>query len=261
MPRFAANLSMMFQEHDFLDRFAAAAAAGFKGAEFLFPYDFPIDEVRGAAQSAGIKVALFNLPPGDWEKAERGLAAMPGRADDFAAALDKALAYADALGCKRLHMMAGVPGEHADKAECRKTFIANLAYAAPKLADIGVTGLIEPINTRDVPGYFLNYQQDAHDILADVGADNLLVQMDFYHVQIMEGDVAMHFRQFQAGVGHIQIAGVPERHEPDIGELNHPYLFDLLDELNYAGWVGCEYRPRAGTLEGLARWGAPYGLG
>jgi 2-dehydrotetronate isomerase len=261
MPRFAANLSMMFQEHEFLDRFAAASSAGFKGVEFLFPYDFSIADVQDAAKSAGIEIALFNLPPGDWEKAERGLAAMPGREADFAEALDKAICYAVPLGCKRLHMMAGIPGGDADLAQCRATYVSNLKYAAPKLADAGIMGLIEPINTRDIPGYFINYQQDGHDVLANVGADNLMVQMDFYHVQIMEGDIAMRFQKHQAGVGHIQIAGSPGRHEPDIGEINHPYLFEMLDDLGYDGWIGCEYRPAAGTLEGLARWGSDYGLG
>ena len=207
MPRFAANLSMMFQEHAFLDRFAAAAAAGFKGVEFLFPYDFSIDEVQSAATAAGVEIALFNLPPGNWEKEERGLAALPGREKDFAEALEKAISYAVPLGCKRLHMMAGIPGDAADPALCRQTYVSNLKYAAPKLAAAGLTGLIEPINTRDIPGYFINFQQDGHDILAEVGADNLMVQMDFYHVQIMEGDIAMRFQKHQADVGHIQIAG------------------------------------------------------
>lgn len=261
MPRFAANLSMMFQEHEFLDRFAAAAAAGFKGVEFLFPYDFSEAEVRTAAENAGVEIALFNLPPGDWEKSERGLAAMPGREADFEAALDKAIRYAKALDCKRLHMMAGIPGKGADPDECRATYVRNLKHAVPKLADAGVIGLIEPINTRDIPGYFINYQQDSHNVLADVDADNLMVQMDFYHVQIMEGDIAMRFQKHQAGVGHIQIAGSPGRHEPDIGEINHPYLFNMLDELGYEGWIGCEYRPAGATLEGLKRWGAAYGLG
>ncbi len=261
MPRFAANLSMMFQEVPFLDRFAAAARAGFQGVEFLFPYDFPAEQVALAASSAGVEVALFNLPPGDWTKAERGLAALPGREADFAAALEKAAGYAEVLKCSRLHCMAGIPGPAADPALCRLTYVANLKRAAARLAPIGVEALIEPINTRDIPGYFINRQQDGHDVVAEVGAANLRVQMDFYHVQIVEGDLAMRFRQHVRGVGHIQIAGVPERHEPDIGEINYPYLFKLLDDLDYEGWVGCEYRPAGDTLEGLKRWGAPYGLG
>lgn len=261
MPRFAANLSMMFQETPFLERFDAAARAGFTGVEFLFPYDFTPEEVATAARDAGVAVALFNLPPGDWSKSERGLAALPGREADFAAALDKAAAYAEVIGCKRLHCMAGIPGGDADPAACRATYVSNLKRAAARLAPMGVDALIEPINTRDIPGYFINRQQDAHDVVAAVGAANLKVQMDFYHVQIVEGDVAMRFRKHFDGVGHIQIAGVPERHEPDVGEVNYPYLFPLLDELGYGGWVGCEYRPAGATLDGLKRWGAPYGLG
>ena len=261
MPRFAANLSMMFQEVDFLDRFAAAAAAGFKGVEFLFPYDFPADEVAGAAKSAGVEVALFNLPPGDWSKGERGFAAIPGRETAFEAALEKAVEYVGPLGAKRVHVMAGIPGANADLAACRSAYVANLKRAAERLGPLGLDALIEPINTRDIPGYYINYQADAHAVVADVGADNLKVQMDFYHVQIMEGDIAMRFRDLIGGVGHIQIAGVPERHEPDVGEVNYPYLFDLLDELGFEGWVGCEYRPKGDTLAGLQSWGAPYGLG
>lgn len=261
MPRFAANLSMMFQEHEFLDRFAAAAAAGFKGVEFLFPYDFPADEVADAARSAGVEVALFNLPPGDWEKGERGFAALPGRQADFEAALDKAIAYAEVIKNKRLHCMAGIPPASADRAECRAVYVENLKVAAARTATIGVDALIEPINTRDIPGYFINRQQEGHDVRRDVGADNLKVQMDFYHIQIVEGDLAMRARELIDGVGHIQIAGVPERHEPDVGEINYPYVFRVLDEIGYGGWVGCEYRPAGDTLSGLKRWGEPYGLG
>lgn len=261
MPRFAANISMMFQEVDFLDRFAAAAAAGFKGVEFLFPYDFKAEDVAAAAKAAGVEVALFNLPPGDWANGERGFAALTGREAEFDAALEKAVAYAEVIGVGRLHCMAGVLGAGADKAACRKTYAANLAKAARRLAPLGLDALMEPINTRDVPGYFINYQQDAHDVRAEVGLDNLKVQMDFYHVQIMEGDLAKHAEALIDGVGHIQIAGVPERHEPDVGEINYHYVFDLLDKLGYAGWIGCEYNPAGGTLEGVKRWGARYGLG
>jgi len=260
MPRFAANLSMMFQEIPFLERFQAAAAAGFQGVEFLFPYDHPPETVAAAAKSAGVEVALFNLPPGEWPT-ERGLAALPGREADFAASLELAAPYIQAIGCPRVHCMAGIPGETADRAACRATYVSNLKTAAARFAPLGADVLIEPINTRDIPGYFINRQQDGHDIVAEVGAPNLKVQMDFYHVQIVEGDIAMRFKRHQAGVGHIQIAGAPERHEPDIGEINHPYLFAMLDDLGYAGWVGCEYRPAGSTLEGLKRWGAPYGLG
>lgn len=261
MPRFAANLSMMFQDVDFLDRFAAAAAVGFNGVEFLFPYDFEPAEVADAAAAAGVEVVLFNLPPGDWTKGERGFAALPGREADFEAALEKAVTYAEAIGCRQLHCMAGIPGPDADRAECLQTYKANLARAADRLAPLGIDALMEPINTRDIPGYFINRQAEAHAIKAELGRDNLKVQMDFYHVQIVEGDLAMRARELISGVGHIQIAGVPERHEPDIGEINYPYIFDLLDEIGFAGWIGCEYRPAGDTVEGVKRWGARYGLG
>ncbi len=261
MPRFAANLSMMFQEMPFLDRFAAAAAAGFKGVEFLFPYEFPVDEVVGAAAGAGVEVVLFNLPPGDWTKGERGFAALPGRSPEFQAALETAIPFAEALECKRLHCMAGIPAATADRALCRSAYVANLKHAAARLAPLGIDALIEPINTRDIPGYFINRQQEAHDVVADVGAANVKVQMDFYHIQIVEGDLAIRARAHIGGVGHIQIAGVPERHEPDVGEINYPFIFQLLDALGYEGWIGCEYRPAGETLPGLKRWGAAYGLG
>lgn len=261
MPNFAANLSMMFQDIAFLDRFAAAAAAGFRGVEFLFPYDFAPEEIAAAATAAGVEIALFNLPPGDWANGERGFAALPGRQADFERALETAARYAEVLNCKRVHVMAGIPPAGADRATCRATYVANLKQAAARLAPLGVDALIEPINPRDVPGYFISRQQDAHDVVADVGAANLKVQMDFYHVQIVEGDLAMRARALIGGVGHIQIAGAPERHEPDIGEINYPYVFALLDELGFDGWVGCEYRPAGDTLEGIERWGAAYGLG
>jgi len=262
MPRFAANLSMMFQEFPFLERFSAAASAGFKGVEFLFPYDFLVEDIVRAATDAGVEVALFNLPPGDWDRGEKGFAALPGRQREFDAALDKAIVYAQALKCSRLHVMAGIPPAGADWALCRKTYVENMRKASAKLAPLGIDALMEPINTRDIPGYFLNRQQEAHDIIAEVSVANLKIQMDFYHVQIVEGDLAMRAKAYIGpNVGHIQIAGVPERHEPDIGEINYPYIFALLNELGYEGWIGCEYRPQAATLDGLKRWGAPYGLG
>jgi len=251
MPKFAANLSMMYQEHAFLDRFAAAAKDGFKGVEFLFPYEHPAAEIRLRLDAHGLTQALFNGPPGNWEAGERGLASLPGREDEFRLGVATALEYAQVLGNERLHLMAGLirPGE--DRALHRATYVRNLEHAAREAAAAGVTVVIEPINTRDIPGFFLNRQDEAHTICAEVGAPNLKVQMDFYHCQIVEGDLAMKLRKYIAGVGHIQIAGVPERHEPDLGEINYPYLFGLMDALGYAGWVGCEYRPRAGTSAGL----------
>lgn len=257
MPRFAANLSMMYQEFEFLDRFAAAAADGFKAVEFLFPYAFPAAEIAARLQRHGLTNALFNLPPGNWEAGERGMAAIPGREAEFAASVDTALGYATALGCKRVHVMAGIPGTGADRLACRATYVRNLRHAAGRAAGAGLEILIEPINTRDIPGYFVNRQDDAHRIREEVGAANLKVQLDLYHCQIVEGDLAMKIRKYIGGVGHVQIAGVPERHEPDVGELNYPYLLRLLDELGYDGWVGCEYNPRAGTSAGLS-WARPW---
>lgn len=257
MPQFAANLSMMYNEHAFLDRFAAAAKDGFKGVEFLFPYAFPAAEIRGRLDTHGLTQALFNMPPGNWDAGERGLASLPGREDEFKRSLETALSYARVLGNDRLHAMAGLIRPDQDRARHRETYLNNLALAAREAAGLGITIVIEPINTRDIPGFFLNRQDEAHAICAEVRAANLKVQMDFYHCQIVEGDLAMKLRQYIAGVGHIQVAGVPERHEPDTGEINYPYLFALMDQLGYAGWVGCEYRPKAGTSDGLG-WFAPY---
>ena len=251
MPRFAANLSMMYTEVPFLDRFAAAAQDGFEAVEYLFPYEHTPAEIAERLQAHGLTQALFNLPPGNWAAGERGMACLPGREAEFAASVDTAITYAQATGCKKLHAMAGLVPTGADAATLRATYVANLRAAAAKLAPLGITLLIEPINTRDMPGYFLNWQQQAHDALADVGAPNLKVQMDFYHCQIMEGDLTRRLEKHWAGVGHIQIAGVPDRHEPDNGEVNFPHLFDRLDQLGYDGFTGCEYRPKAGTSAGL----------
>ena len=257
MPKLAANLSMMYQEHAFLDRFAAAAKDGFKAVEFLFPYDFPAADVRARLDSAGLALALFNLPPGDWSAGERGLASIPGREEEFKRGVATALDYARVLGNNRLHVMAGLIKPNEDRALHRAAYLKNLAYAAAAAAPLGITVVIEPINTRDIPGFFLNRQDEAHAACAEVGAPNLKVQFDLYHCQIVEGDLAMKLRKYIAGTGHIQIAGVPERHEPDIGEINYPYLFSLMDELGYDGWVGCEYRPRGDTSAGLG-WARPW---
>jgi hydroxypyruvate isomerase len=252
MPKFAANLTMMFTEVPFPERFARAAKAGFEGVEFLFPYDHAPQGVAGWLHESRLVNVLFNMPPGDWTAGERGLAALPGREAEFRASVAKALDYARALGTERLHVMAGLLSAGADRARHRAVYVGNLRHAARELAREGRTLLIEPINTRDMPGYFLNTQDDGHAICGEVGEPNLKVQMDFYHTQIVQGDVTMTLRKYFAGVGHIQIAGVPERHEPDTGELNNNYLMRVLDELGYDGWVGCEYRPRARTEEGLS---------
>ncbi len=257
MPKFAANLSFLFNEVPFMDRFAAAAAAGFRAVEYLFPYEEDKNAIAQALREHGLQNVLFNLPPGDWAAGERGLGALPGPEQDFRSGVEKALDYALATGTTRLHALAGIVPAHADFAECRDTFIRNLRYACERLAPHGITLLVEPINTRDMPGYFLNYQREAHALLAEVDAPNLKVQMDFYHAQIMEGDIISTFRQYLPNIGHVQIASVPERHEPDLGELNYPWLFAMMDEAGYDGYIGCEYRPRQGTTAGLV-WMTPY---
>ncbi|SMG57977.1 2-oxo-tetronate isomerase [Paraburkholderia susongensis] len=257
MPRFAANLTMMYNEHTFLERFAAAARDGFKAVEFLFPYDFRAGELKSRLDASGLTQALFNAPPGDWAGGERGLAALPGREDEFRRSIDTALGYARELGNRKLHVMAGIAPKGQPREKLRDIYLKNLAYAAQTAQAGQITIVIEPINTRDMPGYFLNRQDDAQAICAEVGAPNLKVQFDCYHCQIVEGDLATKLKRDMAGIGHIQIAGVPERHEPDIGELNYPYLFDLIDSLGYDGYIGCEYRPRAATSAGLG-WLRPY---
>lgn len=261
MPRFAANLSMLYGEHAFLDRFAAAAADGFDAIEFLFPYEHPAAELAARLATHGLQQVLFNSPPGDWARGERGLACLPGREDEFRRGVARAIEYAQSLGCPRVHLMAGLVPAGADRTELQATYVTNLAWAAAQARDLHF--LIEPINTRDIPGFFLNRQDHAHEIVQLVGAPNLKVQMDLYHCQIVEGDLAKKIEAYlpTGRVGHFQIAGVPDRHEPDVGELNYPYLFSLLDRLGYDGAVGCEYRPRdsgpGGTTAGLG-WLQPY---
>jgi len=253
MPRFAANLTMMYGEFEFLDRFDAAARDGFAAVEYLFPYEHPAPLLAERLETHGLHQVLFNAPPGDWQAGERGIACLPGREAEFRQGFMSALAYAEALRCARVHVMAGLAPAGVPADRLRGTYLANLAWAAAEAARCGREVLIEPINTRDIPGYFLNRQDAAHAIVQELGADNLKVQMDLYHCQIVEGDVAMKIRRYvpTGRVGHVQIAGVPDRHEPDDGELNCAYLLDLLDALGYAGHVGCEYRPRAGTSAGL----------
>jgi hydroxypyruvate isomerase len=254
MPRFAANLSMMYTEHAFLDRFAAAARDGFRAVEFLFPYDFPAATIAQALRDNGLQQVLFNAPPGDFAAGERGIASLSGREEEFRSGFARALDYAAALACPRVHVMAGLAPANADRAAMRRLYVSHLAWAAARAASAGIDVLIEPINTRDIPGFFLNRQDEAHAVVAEVGASNLKVQMDLYHCQIVEGDVAMKLRSYLPGgkVGHLQIAGVPDRHEPDAGEVNYAYLFEVIDSLGYGGWIGCEYRPAGATSSGLA---------
>ena len=254
MPRLAANLSMMFTEHPFEARFEAAARAGFRAVEFLFPYDWPSTQVAQWLAEAGVENVLFNLPPGDWASGERGLAALPGREIEFRAALRKALDYAQVLGTPRLHVMAGLIPAGADaglRARMRSTYLDNLRWAAQEALQANRTLLIEPINPRDIPGYWLNHQQEALDVIAEVGAPNLRLQFDLYHAQIVDGDLTRRIERQVGLTGHVQIAGVPDRHEPDAGELAITHLLATLDRVGYAGWVGCEYRPRGQTEAGL----------
>lgn len=247
MPRFAANLSLMFNEFPFLDRFEAAADAGFKGVEILFPYEHPAAEISARLKANGLTQVLINMPPGDFARGERGLAALPGREADFEAAARQALAYAEALGCPRVHAIAGLVHHGAS----RGTYVANLRKAARMAQDFGVDIVIEPINARDIPGFFLNRTSEARAIINEVGEPNLGLQFDIYHRQVTEGDVANAIREYAGLTGHYQIANPPDRGEPDAGELDYAWLFKLIDETEFDGWVGCEYKPRHGTVEGL----------
>jgi len=257
MPKFAANLSMMFTDSPFLDRFARAAAAGFDAVEFLFPYDYTPAEITGAARAAGVKVVLFNTVPGDWAKGERGLAALPGREEEFLEGVRKAIDYATAAGCPRIHAMAGLVPEGADRALMGRVYRDNLAKAAALAAAVSLDVVIEPINTRDIPGFFLNRTEEAAAVIADVGAPNLKIQFDIYHRQIMQGDLARAIAEHLPLIGHMQLADNPGRHEPGTGEINYPFLFGEIDRLGFDGFIGCEYKPKGETEAGLG-WFAPY---
>jgi hydroxypyruvate isomerase len=242
---------MMFNEVPFLDRFGAAAACGFRAVEFLFPYEHPAETIVQQIQKHHLEIVLFNMPPGNWAAGERGIASLPGREQEFAAGVDTALTYAAALRVPRLHAMAGIPPAGADPAACRAALIANLKHAARKLAPHNITLLLEAINHRDIPGFFINTQAESYEIVTAVNEPNLKMQMDLYHMQVMEGDLAMKLRKYTPLGGHIQIAGAPQRNEPDTGEVRYEYLYELLDEIGYQGWIGCEYRPAGKTIEGL----------
>ena len=247
MPRFAANLTMMFNEVEFPQRFARARAAGFTAVEFLFPYAYSPEMVAGWLRAANVECVLFNLPPGDFEAGERGIAAIPGREAEFADSVERAIAFARALRVPRLHAMAGLRGAGANL----ETYTDNLRHAARRLAAHQIELLIEPINPRDMPGYLLASQTEALEVIALVGEPNLRLQCDLYHLQITSGDLSRTLERDIAWIGHVQIAGVPERHEPDSGEIAYPEVFQLLDRLGYTGWIGCEYRPRGRTEDGL----------
>jgi hydroxypyruvate isomerase len=263
MPKFAANLSMMFTEVPFLDRFAAASNSGFSAAEFLFPYEYSPEVVARQSNTAEIEIILFNLPAGDWSAGERGFTCIPGREEEFRTCVNKALDYATHLDTKQLHAMAGVPPRDADPRACRRTLVENLKYAADRLAGQDIVLLLEAINTRDMPGFFVSTQEDCYSICEEVNAPNLKMQMDLYHMQVMEGDLTTKLKRYARKCGHIQIAGCPDRNEPDTGEICYEYLFQTLDALGYEGWVGCEYRPTGKTGDGvgwLKSWAATKAL-
>ena len=255
MPRFAANLSMLYNDLDFLDRYAAAARDGFKAVEFLFPYAYEPSVLQARLTENGLQQVLFNAPPGDWDAGERGIACVPGREAEFRAGIERAIDYAQALECPRIHVMAGIVPANADAAAVHATYVSNLRIAARLAAVHGIQLMLEPINGRDMPGFFLSRQDQGHALITEIGEANIRVQMDLYHCQIVEGDLAAKIRQYLPTglVGPIQIAGVPERHEPDVGEINYPYLFDLMDSLGFEGWVGCEYKPARGAAPHATR--------
>jgi len=252
MRRFAANLSMLFTEVPFLDRFELAAKAGFGAVEFLFPYAFPVEEIRSRLDANGLTLALHNLPAGDWDAGERGIACLPDRVDEFRAGVGRAIDYATALGVKQLNCLAGKAPVGAVDATLRRTFVENLRFAASELEKSGLNLLIEPVNTFDIPGFYLSRTAQAVDILGEVGRDNAFLQYDIYHAQRMEGELAATIQKRFALVRHVQIADNPGRHEPGTGEINFQYLFGLLERLGYEGWIGCEYKPAASTVAGLA---------
>lgn len=249
MLRFAANLSTMYGEYDFLDRFEAAAQDGFKGVEFLFPYDFEAAAIARRLADHGLAQVLFNAVPGDWKAGEKGLACLPGRGRECLDGVERALEYAAVLGTPRIHLMAGLMPAGVARATLEGQYRENVHAAALLAAKAGVDILLEPINPIGMPGYFLNTQQQAHDVVQALGLPNVKVQMDLFHCQIVEGDVTRKLRTYwpTGRVGHLQIAGVPDRHEPDTGELAYPYVFSVLEELGYDGWIGCEYFPAAGV--------------
>ncbi len=251
MPRFAANLTMLFTEVPFLERFERAAAAGFDAVEFLFPYAYPAEDIKQRLDQHGLTLILHNLPAGDWDAGERGIACHPNRIEEFKAGVAGAIDYAVALGVRQLNCLAGKVPAGVTEAQARATFVSNMVYAATALKRVGLKLLIEPINTYDIPGFFLNRTAQAAAILAEVGADNLFIQYDIYHAQRMEGELAATLQRYLPLIGHIQLADNPGRNEPGSGEINYPYLFEYLERIHYAGWIGCEYKPATTTEAGL----------
>ena len=257
MPKFAANLTMLWNELDFMDRFAAAAKAGFQGVEYLFPYDYDRNQIAERLRRHKLTQVLHNLPAGDWAKGERGIGCLPGRVGEFQDGVGKAIEYATALGCKQLNCLAGVAPQGVTTGKLRDTFVSNLKFAAGKLKQAGIRLLIEPVNTRDIPGFYLAHSKQALDIIREAGSDNLFLQYDIYHMQVMEGDLARTIETHLKLIPHLQLADNPGRHEPGTGEINFPFLFQHLDRIGYPGWIGCEYKPKTTTDGGLG-WVKPY---
>jgi hydroxypyruvate isomerase len=259
MPKLAANLSYLFTEVPLIQRFGAGASAGFGGVEVLNPYEVEAPAIAEELRKHGLTQVLLNTPAGDPAKGERGLAALPGREADFMASFERALSYAQATDCKRLHVLAGVAPKDRPRVEAEETYIANLRRAADRVAGDGITLQLEPLNTRDAPGYFISTTGETLRLIERINRPNVALQFDLYHCQIMEGDLATHVHALKGRFTHVQIAGVPGRHEPDVGEINYRYLLELLDETGYQGWVAAEYRPKAGTRAGLG-WARPWGI-
>jgi hydroxypyruvate isomerase len=260
MPKFAANLSWIFTEHAFPDRFQAAADAGFQAVECQLPYDFRAEGLASKREAAGVQQIMFNAPPGDMEVGEYGLAGLPGREQEFRNSIGKALDYAAILDCRLIHVLAGIVSDGESVSRCWETYLANVAWAAETCAPAGVGILLEPINTVERPGYLVSLTAQARDAVDRIGLDNIGIQYDFHNAQLMEGRITRTLEANISCIRHMQIAGLPNRTPPDEGEINHGYAFDLIDRLGYEGWVGCEYRPRGNTLESLG-WAAPYGVG
>lgn len=259
MTKLAANLTMLFTEHAFLDRFEAAARAGFRGVEFLFPYAFHVDQIADKLNLYQLDLVLHNLPAGNWEAGERGIACHPDRVGEFREGVDEAIRYAKVLGVKQLNCLVGIVPPGVTQESAHRTVVSNLKFAADKLKAVGIRLLIEPINTFDIPGFFLSHTKQAVEIIKETGSDNLFVQYDIYHMQRMEGELVNTIKANLPLIKHVQLADNPGRFEPGTGEINYRFLFAQLDEMGYDGWIGCEYKPKAGTVEGLG-WRAAHGV-
>jgi hydroxypyruvate isomerase len=257
VPKFSANLSFLYAELPFLDRFGAAAKDGFRAVEYVEPYQFPVEDVAAALKNNSLTQALFNLPPGDWGKGERGIGCHADRVDQFQEGVTTAIHYGQALGCTKINCLAGIAPAGTSAEERDAVLVSNLRYAAPRLADAGIKLLLEPINLRDIPGFHVSTTRHAERILDAVGSDNLFIQFDIYHTQVMQGDLVHTYARLKERIAHVQIADNPGRNEPGTGEINYPFVLSELDRLGYDGWVGCEYKPKTGTTAGLG-WMKPY---